>query len=396
MVQIKPALDILEEMGGIPAVPFFEHRVLDHFGSQAKVAFIGRRNVSVRQDPEDNGTIRVEYRPKSAKADYVMTAHADHPGFVLGLLPDKSFSAKRLGLFSEEQCTNARVLLHHHLQGGHAEGRITDKLSDGLFRIESDGPTNYTMATPDFSRVSHRNRFNIIGDRVVGPAMDDLAGAAMGLETMQRIVQEQLPINASLIFYRGEEEGFIGIYDMINRGVIDPYAVVISLETSSDVVRGEDGNLEQAAKLGRGPILRTGDKTRELFEEATLELLRSRAEYSGVTVQEKRMRGGRCDANLMYAMNLMAACVCLPLKHYHNGLYTGDKFVREEISARDLAGGVELCVGAADRLASNPKITHDLASQNRRIVDGTGADIISLVRERRNKHSDQGYLLFKS
>jgi len=391
-----PAVEILKEMGDTPAVPFFEHCVLNQFLSTAESVFGGNDNVTITQNPEDNGTIRVKYTPERHAVPHILfTAHADHPGYVLGRLPRGGLSARLLGNFSDEQSDGARVRLYNHLgTGGYTTGEIQERISDGLFRIEPEVEGDWTIATPDFRGLIHRSK--IVGDRIMGPALDDLAGIAMGLETMQRIADAKLPIHAEFLVYRGEEEAFVGLYDAIAGGTIDPYAVAISLETSSNVVRNSSGELVQVAELGKGPILRLGDKTRELFDGTTLNLLRKGADEGKVTVQEKRMRGGRCDANLMYAMNLAAGCVCLALENYHNGLFTGKRFVREVISRRDLEGGVDLCYGAAVQLSKQPNLIQTAASNGSRIVDHVSADIIKVVSEQRRKFEATGYLEYNS
>lgn len=130
----------------------------------------------------------------------------------------------------------------------------------------------------------------VAGDRLVGRACDDLAGVAVGLATLERLVDEGVG-RAALLLTRAEETGFGGLLGAIASGSLPEDAVYVDIECSS---------CRAGAPLGEGPAIRVGDR-RWLFDAGITGGLIAVAEAlarddGGFRFQRRLLDGGFCEA----------------------------------------------------------------------------------------------------
>lgn len=134
------------------------------------------------------------------------------------------------------------------------------------------------------------------------------------IEMLGRLAQgdPDQPLDTVVIFSRGEEAGFCGVLCLVNEpelpGLIDPEAIFVSVEISSEV---------PGVALGNGAIIRTGDRS-STFDGMIADLLWSQAHKRGIDARRALMSMGTCEATVFARAGYGAGGVCIPLRNYHN------------------------------------------------------------------------------
>ncbi len=184
-------------------------------------------------------------------------------------------------------------------------------------------------------------------------ACDNLAGAAAALAGWDRmrsaLKHKDRPHvkHVGVLFSRAEEIGFVGAIGACQSGLVPKKAVVVVLENSMALPE---------APVGGGPIVRVGDRT-SVFDPGTTYALCQLAEEAamanpGWAWQRKLMTGGTCEATAYQALGWAACCLCLPLANYHNMNVATGKIAAESINLNDYAGLVAL-LAQTDRLSGD-------------------------------------------
>ncbi len=306
-----------------------------------------------------------------AEAPVFLTAHLDHPAFVVERVigPGTIQCAFRGGVM-EPYFDGARIAVHAR-GGGRAAGRIVGKPEGGgapfkayLAEVESDHDIlPGDVATWDLPPAEIR------GGVLHAPACDDLAAVAAALASFDVLTCEGLPRQSNnagpeadvrLLFTRAEEVGFIGAIAACRERTMPVGSRVLALENS----RAFD-----ESPIGGGPIVRVGDRM-SVFSPALTGAVAAVAERiaggpqpkatqklseaPAWKWQRKLMPGGACEATVFCAAGYEATCLCLPLGNYHNmgdlaavqaGTNTAPPRVAPEfISIADFDGLVDLLV----------------------------------------------------
>ena len=110
------------------------------------------------------------------------------------------------------------------------------------------------------------------------------------------------------LFTRAEEVGFVGAIKLAQAGILPRNLTILSLETSTP--RG-------TAEIGRGPIVRVGDRISSFDGSATARLL-SAAQEEEIPVQRCLLDGGTCEATAYQLYGYTCAAASLALGNYHN------------------------------------------------------------------------------
>src|SRR5207244_1681064 len=108
---------------------------------------------------------------------------------------------------------------------------------------------------------------------------------------------------------------------------------IVSLETSAP--RG-------GAEIGRGPIVRLGDKVSSFDGPATARLLAA-ARDAKIPVQRCLLDGGTCEATAYQLYGYTCAAASIALGNYHNCAPDGT-IAPEYVAIDDFVGMVRLCV----------------------------------------------------
>jgi len=212
-------------------------------------------------------------------------------------------------------------------------------------------------------------------------ACDDLAALAAALVAYDAISRDAACAHVALLFTRSEEIGFIGAIGAARGGTVPQGARLVCLENSR--------SFPHDSPIGAGPIVRVGDRLSVFTPELTNRIGDIAAAHAkdapGFKFQRKLMPGGACEATAFASFGIASTCVCLPLGNYHNmqdidGVASGKvkaKVGREFISVDDFHWLVELLEVVARRLddaaiaAGHRALMDTLWSRHARIVGGT-------------------------
>ncbi len=211
-------------------------------------------------------------------------------------------------------------------------------------------------------------------------ACDDLAALAAALVAYDAISRDAACAHVALLFTRSEEIGFIGAIGAARGGTVPQGARLVCLENSR--------SFPHDSPIGAGPIVRVGDRLSVFTPELTNRIGDIAAAHAkdtpGFRFQRKLMPGGACEATAFASFGIASTCVCLPLGNYHNmqdidGVAAGKakaKVGREFISADDFHWLVELLDVVARRLddpavaAGHRALMDTLWSRHAKIVGG--------------------------
>jgi endoglucanase len=178
--------------------------------------------------------------------------------------------------------------------------------------------------------------FRVRAGKLYACAVDDVLSVAVVLATLTELVRRNVATHLWGVFTRAEEVGFNGAVEVARSGVIPKSALVVSMEMSQE---------RPWARMGRGPVVRVGDRM-TMFDPRAAWFLMDVAQRAGLTAQRALMDGGTCEATAFAGIGYRVGGLCLPLGNYHN--IGRDLRPRAEyVSVSDLEGLVALTVLAA-------------------------------------------------
>lgn len=299
------------------------------------------------------GNLTLKHKDRQSKTPLYITAHMDHPAFVLREITGKKEAlAEFRGGVELSYFPRTRVRLHHGRQKPQ-RGRIMEVLdsrqatgfgandSAKLLRVKFDQPvvgTALDVLTWDVGES------RIVGDRLHAPGCDDVAGVTAALVAYDRI-SKKLAGDVRVLLTRAEEVGFIGAIAACKAKSLPRGARLICLENSKSFAE---------SPIGAGPIVRVGDFTSTFDPDLTYRIAQiARAEANRDSTfrwQRKLMPGGTCEASVFQSYGYCATCVCLPLGNYHNMNDVKGRIEAETISVSDFDHLVRLLVAVAGQL----------------------------------------------
>lgn len=352
---------MLRQLLALPTAPFREAAVLDFVQ-----AILRRRRVPHFHDPAGNLVVgcasateyRERLRQRSREPVRLFIAHMDHPGFhgvrwlspgrLLvkwhGGSPVRQLRGSRLWLAGADGVRAAGTLERPVLlPSGHALDRAVLRLDRPL---SDPGP-----ATQYFGGFRFRAPVWRSGKRLHTKAADDLVGVFAIVDTALQMFSGARRQSAPFLglLTRGEEVGFVGAVAHLELGWLRSArrpVIAVSLETSRALPN---------AVMGRGPVIRLGDR-RTVFDPGALRVLTDVAEQLLPGRHQRRvMDGGTCEATAATAWRLPAIGISIPLGNYHNermdpvgmpgerGRHGGP--APEVVHLDDISGMLTLCRG---------------------------------------------------
>ena len=132
--------------------------------------------------------------------------------------------------------------------------------------------------------------------------------------------------------------GFVGAIKLAQADILPRSLTILSLETSTP--RG-------TAEIGRGPIVRVGDRVSSFDGPATARLL-TVAQEEKIPVQRCLLDGGTCEATAYQLYGYTCAAASLALGNYHNCTPEGT-IAAEYVAIDDFVGMVRLCLATVLR-----------------------------------------------
>ena len=282
-----------------------------------------RRTLDWKRDSDGNLLItrKTRGRRRGGPAPLLITAHLDHPAFVVSsVVDDRTIEAEFRGGVHDPYFEDARVEFHD-TGDGIVRGRITE------LRKPDDACPFKTVTV----RLSRRHPGLAPGDigrwafpdaKITGRgakqllkthACDDLAAAAAALCAFDRIRTRKGQEHVGLLFTVAEEVGFVGAIGAATNGLVPRNARLICLENSRSFPE---------SPIHGGPIVRVGDRMTVFSPDLTNDISTLMTAHAAATPkfkwQRKLMAGGACEATAFSAFGFQSTCLCLPLGNYHN------------------------------------------------------------------------------
>jgi endoglucanase len=357
---------IAKRLMSCPAVPFHEA------GVRTVVEVICAENgLDCRRDRF--GNVIARFGSATAGRPLVLAAHMDHPGFEIvrplgpgrwrarfnGGVPDSYFRpgipvrllpgatsarlGKRLGKGREFEFYAARGTRSRRREEAEACG------------IEI--PLVTSAATGPRFAVWELKGFAVRNGRIYGRSCDDLVGVAAILATMIELKRADARVHVIGVISRAEEIGFQGALTVAEAKLLPKNSLVVSLETSKEL---------PPTKMGRGIILRVGDRT-SIFDSTAMRFLGEvaaalQAKDRQFQFQRALMFGGTCEATAFQEFGYQTAAVCVALGNYHN-CHPEGRIAAEYVSLSDACGMVDLLVEAARQMRAFERLTAKLPRQ---------------------------------
>ena len=340
---------LLLELTALPTAAGKEQRVQ---------AFLDRwlasRAKSLRYRRDRAGNLLITRKTRSRKPPILITAHLDHPGFVVKSINGRDLELEFRGGVLDPYFEDARVELFDD-DDHRFTARITSLDAKAKpFKIATVrlGRSAPSLAVGDVGRWA-LGKAAIGRGRLRTNACDDLAAAAAALVAFDAIRRRKGTENVGLLFTVAEEVGFIGAIDAAKSGFIPKDARLICLENSRSFAE---------SPIGGGAIVRVGDRM-SIFDQALTNrisdlCLAESTRDPDFKWQRKLMPGGACEATAFGTYGYQSTCLCLPLGNYHNMSEIDEvrsgkrpaKVQREEIAMSDFHALVRMLVLVSSHL----------------------------------------------
>jgi putative aminopeptidase FrvX len=325
----------LHQLTHLPTAPGIEDEV---------VAWVERwvsRRDDLRLEHDSGGNLLITQKGRKRKAPLLAVAHMDHPAFVITSVEGSEAGFEFRGGVTAPYFEDADVEVVS--RPGGAEGRVVSydaSTQTGQLRI-----TGARAIEAGDIAMFKMPRGRTPKGRFQAPACDDLAGAAAALAALDRCRRDLSLRHFGVLLTRAEEVGLAGAVHAARNQTVPVDARIISIETSRELVN---------ARIGDGPVIRTGDRSTVFDRELTNRISRGAA-AKGLQHQRKLMDGGGCEATAFGAYGYRSTGLCLCLGNWHNrgnldAVERGEGEATpmlEEISLDDFHGLVDLLVLAA-------------------------------------------------
>ncbi len=340
-----------------PTSPFREARViatiLDILKSESVPHFV---------DPVGNIIIgvssEIEYldlvQMPSTEPVRVFIAHMDHPGFhgVQWKSPTE-LAIQWHGGSPTQHLEGAKVWLSDRT-GWSTEGKMSQaclhpsgRAIDSALIILEDSEVSQKLTDPTqiYGGFGFRSPWWQEGELIYTKAADDLVGsfAVVSLAIDLWKVKSNPPPFIGLLT-RAEEVGFIGAIGHFELNWLQRAkrpVLCVSLEASRTL---------PGAEMGKGPVVRLGDKF-TVFDSGALKIFSELAQTRLPDQHQKRiMDGGTCEASAATVYGFPSIGISVPLGNYHNQSFEGgpDSAPRlgpapEFVHRQDIVGLIQLC-----------------------------------------------------
>ncbi len=295
----KELLRVVRALAEQPTAPFHEDAVRDAIVAELQQC----PHVRIEHDAFGNMIARYR-RGTRARPRWAFAAHMDHPGWV------------------RIEDGNWRFL------GSVAEPFLVDP------RRREFG---------DFA-MWDLPAFELKDDQIHSRACDDLLGCAEIICLFRELEAAKAKAHCLGLFTRAEEVGFWGAIQLARSKILPKEITIFSLETSTP--RG-------GAEIGRGPIVRVGDRL-SIFDSRETARLMSIAAANNIPAQRCLLDGGACEASAYQLYGYRSVAASIGLGNYHNCAPDGS-IQSEYVSVDDYANMVRLCVAlVCDAKAPDP------------------------------------------
>lgn len=328
-------LELIEKIFSQPTAPFRERFVLEsieniaikykipYFKDRAGNLIVGAKNAHVL----------------SRDARMLLFAHTDHPGFHVVSQKGLKVMAKWYGGAPFNTMVGAKVRIYDPtLSVISNPGRVikieSKKYKRTGMKMEILLQKNIKLNKGSFGAFdfpAYKISRGVISTR----AADDLAGCVIALGAVIDTRKSKRPVVG--IFTRAEEVGFIGCWSFLKSYKLSSKSIAVSLEASRTL---------PGAELGKGPVLRIGDRTTVFDNMASQHLFKIAQKLSKkkILFQRRLMDGGSCEATALNLFGIKTTGLAVPLMNYHNQGARGP--APEVIRLIDVEFGRRICAEA--------------------------------------------------
>ena len=326
------------EITAIPTAAGQEWRVVDWIEKWAK------KQTGIVLGKDQFGNLLLSQSRRSSKKPVYITAHLDHPAFVVrkqideqhlemefrGGVNDAYFVGAKIEVFDNNDNTYNGTIKSLDAKAKPFK-RVVVKLQKNVAGFLLNGDIARWKFKPPFVR----------GDLFHAPACDDLAGVAAAISALDNIKKLKGLGHVGVLLTRAEEIGFVGAIAAAKNKTVPKTSRLLCLETSRSFPE---------SPIGGGPILRVGDKTSVFGPELTNAIAEIMNSQKNFAWQRKLMPGGTCESTAFCNYGYLSTCLCLALGNYHNmhdidGVLQKNKTAKvapEIISVNDFHGLVKM------------------------------------------------------
>ena len=198
------ALNILRDLGALPAVPFFED------GPAAYVMEL-LQGLTVKVERDDYGNIVAHYdRAAVARPPVAFVAHMDHPGFEIVSRDGSAYRAEALGGVPAASLRKPTPVLVLGPGGRRIPAQAEPYGEQGSQRSVTVRLRSDEVLEPPVPVVFDLPDFALDGGLIRMRALDDLAGCAGILAALERLSAAGAEADVYAVFTRAEEVGLFG------------------------------------------------------------------------------------------------------------------------------------------------------------------------------------------
>ncbi|MDP7008187.1 MAG: hypothetical protein QGI78_01295 [Phycisphaerales bacterium] len=350
---MKRHLNWLKEITAIPTAAGQEWRVVRWLENWVRK----QDGISLKKDAF--GNLLLTQTKKSTKKPIYITAHLDHPAFVvIKQVDERHLEMEFRGGVNDCYFLGTRVEVfdgdgNSYLGKIESLNRKAKPFKRAIVRLQKS--VAGFLLEGDVARWCLKPPY-IQGDLLHAPACDDLAGVAAAISALDSIKKLRGLGHVGVLLTRAEEIGFVGAIAAAKHKTIPKNSRLLCLETSRSFPE---------SPIGSGPILRVGDKTSVFGPDLTNAISEIMNTQKNLPWQRKLMPGGTCESTAFCAYGYLSTCLCLALGNYHNmhdidGVTQKNKPAKvasEIISVRDYHGLVKMLTIVCRELDTPRKTT---------------------------------------
>ncbi|OQW48578.1 MAG: hypothetical protein A4S09_04050 [Proteobacteria bacterium SG_bin7] len=299
---------LVHEIFHEPTAPFCEGWVLGRIESiliQHKIPFF--------YDDARNLIAGVKSKSALKKVRVGFIAHADHPGFHIEKKVGKNkYKALWYGGAPFKKMKGAEIAIYHPFLPKEKHRGIISKfkyktyLREGIpFEIKTEKELPLVkgcFGAFDFPALEKK------GDLIYTRVADDLTGVVIILGLLIDLKKKLSKNKIAGVFTRAEEVGWVGCWAILQAKLFSKDISLVSLEASKTL---------PLAEIGKGPVLRIGDRA-TIFDSDLSIALWDVARNSKVPFQRRVMDGGSCEASAANLFGYKTTGISIPLGNYHN------------------------------------------------------------------------------
>jgi endoglucanase len=351
MDQTKTAL--LHNILSQPSAPFREELVantIDKILTDAEIPHFRDPIGNIIVGAESKAAYLEKLKEETQEPLRIFIAHMDHPGFHgTHWKNDHQLEIKWHGGSPKQFLEGAKVWIADE-HGWHTEGTLTEvQASDRAIETATVELPAQEENRPKAASLFGGFRFRAPTWEENGllytKAADDSIGVftiiSLALDMAERIKRGKAPFLG--LITRAEEVGFIGAIGHFELGWLNDRTrpiICVSLECSRTL---------PGAEIGKGPVVRLGDRFTIFSPGPTHVLCTLAAETLPDRHQKRIMDGGTCEATAATVYGYPTIALSMPLGNYHNESFQGGPDSSGEngpapefVSLADLDGLLEL------------------------------------------------------